>query len=204
MKLDLLNLENQKTGDIELNSLVFDQVVRDDIMHRVVMWQMAKRRAGTHSVKEVGDVSGSTKKIYKQKGTGRARHGSSRAAQFRGGGIIFGPCTRSHEFSLNKKVRKLGIISALSLRKQENSIIVLDALSCEGKTSDMLRKLKALGVSAALMMDVVVKQNVLQSVKNIPHINVLPVAALNVLDVLRYEKLILTVDAIKKIEERLL
>lgn len=140
MKVDLLDLENQKKGEIELNSLIFGQIVRADVMHRVIVWQMAKRRAGTHSSKEIANVEGSTRKIYKQKGRGRARHGSIRAPQFRGGAIIFGPHPRSHEFSLNKKVRKLGLISALSLKKQENSIIVLDKLKAQGYKSALDRK----------------------------------------------------------------
>jgi large subunit ribosomal protein L4 len=205
MKLDLLNLNSEKKGEIELHSAVFGQVVRIDIMHRVVSWQRSKSRAGTHSTKEVGDVEGSTRKIYKQKGTGRARHGGIRAPQFRGGAVIFGPHPRSHAYSLNKKVRKLGLISALSLKKQEKSIIVLDELNIEGpKASLMMQKLKALNVSAALIIDDVISSDVLNSVSNLPNVDALPVAGLNVLDILKHDKLILTVGALKKIEERLL
>lgn len=204
MKLDLLDLENQKRGEVELNSLIFGQIARADIMHRVIVWQMAKRRSGNHSVKEIADVSGSTRKIYKQKGTGKARHGSLRAPQFRGGSVIFGPHPRSHEFSLNKKVRRLGLISALSLKKQENSIIVLDELKLHhAKASEMSRKLKALGVSTGLIIDESISFDTLRSVRNLHKIDVLPSAGLNVLDILRHDKLILTVDALTKIEERL-
>ncbi|MDJ1257481.1 MAG: 50S ribosomal protein L4 [Candidatus Midichloria sp.] len=205
MKVDLLDLENQKKGEIELSSLIFGQIVRADIMHRVVVWQMAKRRAGTHSSKEVAEVEGSTRKIYKQKGTGRARHGSIRAPQFRGGAVIFGPHPRSHEFSLNKKIRKLGLISALSLKKQENSIIVLDELKVQGyKAGLMLKKLKGLNATASLLVDGSVDSAVLGSISNLPYVDALPVVGLNVLDILKHNKLILTVDALKKIEERLL
>ena len=205
MKVDLLDLENQKKGEIELDSLIFGQIVRVDIMHRVVVWQMAKRRSGTHSSKEVAAVEGSTRKIYKQKGTGRARHGSIRAPQFRGGAVIFGPHHRSHEFSLNKKIRKLGLISALSLKKQENSIIVLDELKAQDyKAALMLKKLKGLNAIAALLVDGSVDSAVLGSISNLPYVDALPVAGLNVLDILKHDKLILTVDALKKIEERLL
>ena len=205
MKLDFFNLDSEKKGDIDLHPDIFDQIVRIDIMHRVVSWQMSKSRAGTHSTKEVGDVEGSTRKIYKQKGTGRARHGGIRAPQFRGGAVIFGPHPISHSYSLNKKVKKLGLISALSLKKQENSIIVLDELSIkEPKSSLMLRKLKALNVDAALIIDDVVDKNTLLSISNLHNVDALPVAGLNVLDILRHDKLILTISALKKIEERLL
>jgi len=205
MKIDLLDLENQKKGELELNSLIFGQIVRTDIMHRVIVWQKAKKRSGTHSSKEIGDVEGSTRKIYKQKGTGRARHGSIRAPQFRGGAVIFGPHPRSHEFSLNKKVRKLGLISALSLKKQENSIIVLDELKVnEYKVSLISKKLKRFGIIGCLLVDDVVDKIVLGSISNLPHVDMLPVCGLNVLDILKHDKLILTVNALKKIEERLL
>ena len=205
MKLDFFNLDSEKKGEVELNSSIFDQVVRIDIMHRVVSWQMSKSRAGTHSTKEVGDVEGSTRKIYKQKGTGRARHGGIRAPQFRGGAVIFGPHPRSHEYSLNKKVKKLGLISALSLKKQENSIIVLDELNIqEPRAAVMLKKLKALNGSAALIVDDIVDKKVLLSISNIPHVDALPVMGLDVLDILKHDKLIITVSALKKIEERLL
>lgn len=205
MKVDLLDLENQKKGEVELNPLIFGQIVRTDIMHGVVVWQMAKKRTGTHSTKEIADVKGSTRKIYKQKGTGRARHGSVRASQFRGGAIVFGPHPRSHEFSLNKKVRKLGLISALSLKKQENSIIVLDELKASGyKSALMLKILKGLNATTALLIDDVVEGTVLRSISNLPYVDALPVTGLNVLDILKHDKLVLTVAALKKIEERLL
>ncbi len=204
MKLQVLNLENEKIGHIDLNSHLFGCDDRPDILYKVVHWQMAARRAGTHSVKERGDVQGSTRKIYRQKGTGGARHGGIRGAQFRGGGIIFGPCVRSHEYKLNKKVRKLALRIALSLKIRENSIIVLDGLQVASpKTADVHKKLQVLGLKSALFIDREIDNNFKLSVANLHKIDVLPEKALNVLDILQHEKVVLTVDALQLIEARL-
>jgi len=174
-------------------------------VHDLVIAYRANRRTGSACTKTRGEVSGNNRKIYKQKGTGRARHGAIRAPQFRGGAVIFGPHPRSHEYSLNKKVRKLGLISALSLKSQENSIIVLDELRMqEFKSAIMLKKLKGLSAQQALIVDDIVDQSILSSISNLPHVDALPVAGLNVLDILKHDKLVLTVSALKKIEERLL
>src|SRR5580698_1295500 len=126
MKLKVHSLDNQEVGDIDLADEVFGLPVRGDILARVVNWQLAKRRAGTHKTKGISDISGTTKKPYKQKGTGRARQGSLRSPQFRGGAVIFGPVVRSHEFGLQKKVRKLGLKTALSVKQAEGKLVVLD------------------------------------------------------------------------------
>lgn len=206
MKLDLLDFDTSAVnGVVEVNPLVFGGIVRVDIMHRVMVWQMAKRRAGTHSTKEIAAVSGSTRKIYKQKGTGGARHGSIRAPQFRGGAVIFGPHPRSHVISLNKKIRKLGLISALSLKKQENSIILLEQIKSESyKSSFIVKKMKNLNVEKALIVDDGFDENFRNAVSNIPKIDIIPVIGLNVVDILKHDQLIITVAALKKIEERLL
>src|SRR5271168_1897746 len=132
-------------GTAELPDEIFGAKPRTDLMARVVHWQLAKRRAGTHSTKGMNDVSGTTKKPYRQKGTGNARQGSLRAPQFRGGGIVHGPVPHSHAYSLNKKVRRLGLISALSQKQADGKLVVLDAANGAAKTSDLAKKLKALG-----------------------------------------------------------
>src|SRR5919112_2218109 len=138
MRATVRTLDNQEAGDIELSEEVFGLPVRRDILARVVNWQLAKRRAGTHKTKGISDIRGTTKKPYKQKGTGRARQGSLRSPQFRGGAVIFGPVVRSHEFDLQKKVRKLGLKCALAAKAAEGKLIVLDAASAaEGKTKPL-------------------------------------------------------------------
>src|SRR5277367_7196954 len=130
MKLTVRNLDNQEVGDIELDDAVFGLPIRGDILARVVNWQLAKRRAGTHKTKGISDIAGTTKKPYAQKGTGRARQGSLRSPQFRGGARIFGPVVRSHEFDLQKKVRKLGLKTALSAKQAEGKLIIIDTAKC--------------------------------------------------------------------------
>ena len=146
MKLTVRNLDNQEVGDIELADAVFGLPVRRDILARVVNWQLAKRRAGTHKAKGVSDISGTSKKPYKQKGTGRARQGSLRSPQFRGGAVIFGPVVRSHAFDLQKKVRRLGLKTALSAKQAEGKLIVIDAAKLdEAKTKALRARFDALG-----------------------------------------------------------
>src|ERR1700686_3912325 len=132
MKLTVRNLDNQEVGDIELAEEAFGLPVRRDILARVVNWQLAKRRSGTHKTKGISDISDTTKKPYKQKGTGRARQGSLRSPQFRGGAVIFGPVVRSHEFGLHKKVRKLVLKTALSAKQAEGKLVVLDKAAVDG------------------------------------------------------------------------
>src|ERR1700761_4577156 len=153
MQVEITTLDKTSAGSAELPDEIFATVPRVDVMARVVHWQLAKRRAGTHKVKSLKEVSGTTKKPYRQKGTGNARQGSLRAAQFRTGGVVHGPVVRSHEYSLNKKVRRLGLISALSQKLAENKLVVLEAATHAPKTAELARKIKALGWTSALIID---------------------------------------------------
>lgn len=204
MEVAVKSFENKEVGQINLNDTVFGVEERQDILFRVVNWQLAKRRSGCHKTKERSEVQGSTRKIYKQKGTGQARHGAITAPIFVGGGTVFGPRVRSHEHSLNKKIRNLGLRVALSLKLKENSIIVLDKAELKAaKTAELNKKLKALEIKSALFVDTEINKNLLHSAANVIGVDVLPVIGLNVLDILQHQKLVLTTDAIKKIEERL-
>ena len=205
MKLTVRNLDNQEVGDIELADEVFGLPVRRDILARVVNWQLAKRRAGTHKAKGISDISGTTKKPYKQKGTGRARQGSLRSPQFRGGAVIFGPVVRSHEFDLQKKVRKLGLKTALSAKQAEGKLIVIDEAKVgEAKTKALRARLDALGWESVLIIDgAAVDQGFARAARNLPKVDVLPQLGANVYDILRRDTLVLTKDAVKHLEERL-
>lgn len=204
MKLNILTLDNQVKGEIDLNLDIFSQTPRADLLHKVVTWQLAKRRSGDHKTKEIKDVEGSTRKIYNQKGGGRARHGSIRGPQFRGGAIIFGPVVRSHETSLNKKIRKLALKVALSLKFQQSSLIILENIKLDDpKASVLLSKLSNIATGSLLIIDREVDLNVKLSAANLKYVDVLPVIGMNVLDVIKHNKLILTLDALKEIEKRL-
>jgi len=205
MKLTVRNLDNQEVGDIELADEVFGLPVRRDILARVVNWQLAKRRAGTHKAKGISDISGTTKKPYKQKGTGRARQGSLRSPQFRGGAVIFGPVVRSHEFDLQKKVRKLGLKTALSAKQAEGKLIVIDEAKVgEAKTKALRARLDALGWESVLIIDgAAVDQGFARAARNLPKVDVLPQLGANVYDILRRDTLVLTRDAVQSLEARL-
>lgn len=153
MKCDVITLDNSAVGSIELPEDIFGVEMRADLLQRVVRWQLAKRQAGTHKTKGISEISGTTKKPYKQKGTGRARQGSMRAAQFRGGATIFGPVVRSHAHDLPKKVRKLGLKVALSSKLAEGKLVVVDSLDVSGKTKELVGKLNGLGWTSALVID---------------------------------------------------
>src|SRR5712672_2420116 len=154
MKLTVRNLDNQEVGDIELADEVFGLPIRRDILARVVNWQLAKRRAGTHKTKGISEIQGTTKKPYKQKGTGRARQGSLRSPQFRGGAVIFGPVVRSHAHDLPKKVRKLALKTALSAKAADGKLVVLDrAATAEHKTKGLAGRLGKLGWGSVLVID---------------------------------------------------
>ncbi|WP_343563288.1 50S ribosomal protein L4 [Kiloniella sp. b19] len=204
MKIAVTSLENKKAGDIELNDAVFGLTVRGDILSRMVNYQLAKRRAGTHKVKERGEVSGSTRKIKRQKGGG-ARHGSIRANIFRGGGVVHGPRVRDHAIELPKKVRKLALKTALSAKAAEGKLIVLDSLNVgEAKTSAVAKTLAGLGWSSALIVDgASVSENFARAARNIPGVDVLPSQGANVYDILRRDTLVLTKDAVEALEARL-
>ena len=205
MKLTVRNLDNQEVGDIDLSDEVFGLPVRRDILARVVNWQLAKRRAGTHKTKGISDISGTTKKPYKQKGTGRARQGSLRSPQFRGGAVIFGPVVRSHEFDLQKKVRRLGLKTALSAKQAEGKLIVIDAARIgEAKTKALRARFGALGWDSVLIIDgATVDEGFARAARNIPKVDVLPQQGANVYDILRRDTLVLTRDAVTQLEARL-
>ncbi len=205
MKRDVINFDAKSVGSIELAESVFGVAVRPDILHRMVNWQLAKRRAGTHKTKEIGDISGTTKKPYKQKGTGHARQGSLRSPQFRGGATIFGPVVRDHAHDLTKKFRKLGLKTALSAKVAEGKLVVLDdAKFGSAKTKDFTEKLKSLGWASALIIDgPEVDVNLALASRNVIGIDVLPQQGANVYDILRRDTLVLTKAAVEHLEARL-
>ncbi|HTT81017.1 MAG TPA: 50S ribosomal protein L4 [Stellaceae bacterium] len=205
MKLVVRNLDNEEVGDIDLADAVFGLPVRRDILARVVNWQLAKRRAGTHKAKGISDISGTTKKPYKQKGTGRARQGSLRSPQFRGGAVIFGPVVRSHEFDLQKKVRRLGLKTALSAKQAEGKLVVLDAARAdEPKTKALRARLDAFGWGSVLIIDgSELDANFARAARNLPKVDVLPQQGANVYDILRRDTLVLTRAAVERLEARL-
>ncbi len=205
MKLDVIKLDGGKGGSIELSDEIFGiSEIRADILQRMVTWQLAKRRAGTHKIQVRNEVSRTSKKMYKQKGTGGARHGSRRAAQFVGGAKAHGPVVRSHAFDLPKKVRALALRHALSSKAKDGSLIVVDSLVLkDAKTAALRTQLGALGVTHALVIGgVEVDKNFGLAARNIPNVDVLPNAGLNVYDVLRRRTLVLTTDAVEAINAR--
>lgn len=204
MKKTVITLANQPAGELDLPEALFGAEPRADIMARVVHWQLAKRRAGTHKVKGMGEVSGTTKKPYKQKGTGRARQGSLRSPQFRTGGVVHGPVVRDHGYALPKKVRRLGLISALSQKAREGKLIVLEAAASDGKTASLKKQVTALGWQSALVIDgVALDQGFVRAARNIPGLDVLPAIGANVYDILRHDVLAVTKAAVEGLAQRL-
>ena len=203
MQIEIKTLDNGSAGTAELPDEIFAAEPRPDIMARVVHWQQAKRRAGTHKVKGMGEVQGTTKKPYRQKGTGNARQGSLRAPQFRTGGVVHGPVVRSHEYSLPKKVRRLGLISALSQKARDGKLVVLDAATAQAKTKELAAKLKVLGWSSALIVDHAVDEGFLRASRNIVGIDVLPTIGANVYDILAHDVLAITTAGVEGLKERL-
>jgi large subunit ribosomal protein L4 len=203
MQVEITTLDKASAGNAELPDELFGAKPRPDIMARVVHWQLAKRRAGTHSTKGLSEVSGTTKKPYRQKGTGNARQGSLRAPQFRGGGVVHGPVPHSHEYSLNKKVRRLGLISALSQKQADGKLVVLDTTAGTDKTGALAKKFRALGWRSALIVDGTVDQTFLLASRNIPGIDVLPTAGANVYDILRHDVLAITTAGVEGLKQRL-
>ena len=205
MKLDVISLENKKSGSVDLDDGIFGVDVRADLLARAVNWQLAKRRAGTHAVKGRSDVAGGGKKPFRQKGTGSARQGTSRAPQMRGGGTVFGPTPRSYEHKLPKKVRKLALKTALSSKQAEGKLVVLDKAELKAaKTADLAKKLDKLGWGSALIIDGAdVNENFARAAANLMGIDVLPSIGANVYDILRHDTLVLTQDAVEKLQERL-
>ena len=203
MQIAITTLDNAEAGTAELPDEIFATRPRNDIMARVVHWQLARRRAGTHASKGISAIAGTTKKPYRQKGTGNARQGSLRSPQFRGGAVIHGPVVRSHEYDLPKKVRKLGLISALSQKQAEGKLIVLDAASGSAKTGELAKKLKALGWRSALIVDKAVDEGFLRASRNIPGVDVLPTIGANVYDILNHDVLAITTAGVEGLKERL-
>jgi len=199
----VITLDNSPAGEIELPAALFGAEPRADILARVVHWQLAKRRAGTHKAKGMGEVSGTTKKPYRQKGTGSARQGSLRSPQFRKGGVVHGPVVRSHEYSLNKKVRRLGLIHALSAKAAEGKLVVLDGVAGADKTKTMAAKLKALGWTSALVVDAAVDEGFARATRNLPKVDVLPSVGANVYDILQHDVLAVTRAGVAALEARL-
>ena len=203
MKTKVLDLDNKAAGEVELNDDIFGLEPRPDLIQRVVVWQLAKRRAGTHKILTRAEVNRTKKKVYKQKGTGQARHGARSAPLFVGGAKAMGPVNHSHEFELPKKVRALGLKHALSSKAKDGNIVVIeDAKSKEAKTGDLAKRFGKMGFGSALIVDGEFDNNFHLSARNLSHVSLLPAAGLNVYDIMRSEKLVLTKAALAAIEER--
>jgi large subunit ribosomal protein L4 len=203
MQIDIKTLDNGSAGSVELSDEIFGAAPRTDIMARVVHWQQARRRAGTHKVKGMAEVSGTTKKPYRQKGTGNARQGSLRSPQYRTGGVVHGPVVRDHGYDLPKKVRRLGLISALSQKQAEGKLVVIDTAAGVEKTKDLAAKLHALGWTSALFIDADVDAGFLRASRNLLGVDVLPTVGANVLDILRHELLVVTSAGLEGLTARL-
>jgi large subunit ribosomal protein L4 len=204
MKLDVITLDGASAGSVELDEALFGLEPRTDILHRVVRWQRNNAQAGTHKVKTRSETSYSTKKIYRQKGTGGARHGDRNAPIFRKGGVYKGPTPRSHGHELTKKFRKLGLRHALSAKAKAGELVVIEAAETEGKTSVLARQLKNLGWKRALVIDgAAVNEGFARAARNIETVDVLPSMGANVYDILRSDTLVLTKAGVEALEARL-
>jgi large subunit ribosomal protein L4 len=204
MEMKIMSLDGSAGESVTLSDEIFGLEPRTDLIHRYVVWQLAKRRAGTHAVKNRADINRTGKKMYRQKGTGSARHGPAKVNLFRGGGRSFGPVVRSHEIGLPKKVRALALKHALSAKAKDGGIIVLDNASVkDAKTGALQKNLIKLGLESALFVDgAEVDANFALAARNIPNIDVLPVQGINVYDILRRQKLVLTKAAVEALEAR--
>jgi large subunit ribosomal protein L4 len=203
MKADIHTIEAKTAGEIELAEHIFGLEPRADIIHRVIQWQLNKRQQGTHQAKSRGEISRTTKKLGPQKGSGGARHGSRKSGIFVGGGKAFGPRFRSHETSLNKKIRALGLRHAISSKAKDQSLVILDQASSDGKTRSLISAFEKLGLANALIIDGAnVNESFAKAARSIPNIDVLPVQGINVYDILRRKKLVLTKAAVEALEAR--
>jgi large subunit ribosomal protein L4 len=204
MELNVTTLDGKKAGSVQLSDAIFGLEPRADLIHRCVVWQLSRRQRGTHKVKNRSEINRTGKKIYRQKGTGSARHGAASANLFRGGGRAFGPVVRSHAVDLPKKVRALALKHALSAKAKDGGIIVLDNVSIkDGKTKTLLDRFGKLGLANALIIDgAEIEANFRLAARNIPDIDVLPVQGINVYDILRRHKLVLTKAALDALEAR--
>lgn len=204
MEVKVTTLDGAEAGSIELSDAIYGLDPRADLIQRCITWQLAKRRAGTHAVKNRADIHRTGKKMYRQKGTGGARHGSMRVNLFRGGGRSFGPTPRSHEIGLPKKVRALALKHALSAKAKDGGIVVIDQIALDApKTKALKERFGKIGLISALIVDgAEVNENMAFAARNIPHIDLLPVQGINVYDILRREKLVLTRAAVDALEAR--
>ena len=204
MKLDVIKLDGGKAGSIDLNEALFGLEPRVDILHRVVRWQRNNAQAGTHKVKTRSEVSYSTKKIYRQKGTGGARHGARSAPIFRGGGVYKGPTPRSHGHDLPKKVRALGLKHALSAKAKAGELVVIDAAVSDGKTGALAKAVANLCWKRALIIDgAAINENFAQAARNIEGLDILPTMGANVFDILKRDTLVITKAGLEALEARL-
>lgn len=203
MKADIHTIEAKTAGSIELADHIFGLEPRADLIHRVIQWQLNKRQQGTHQAKSRGEISRTTKKLGPQKGSGGARHGSRKAGIFVGGGKAFGPRSRSHETSLNKKIRALGLRHAISAKAKDQSLVILDSAASDGKTKTLVSAFEKLGLANALIIDgAAVNESFAKAARSIPNIDVLPIQGINVYDILRRKKLVLTKAAVEALEAR--
>ncbi len=204
MDIKVTTLDGKASGKVSVSDAVFGLEPREDLLHRMVRYQLAKRRAGTHDVKNRSEISRTSRKMYKQKGTGNARHSTAKAPQFRGGGRAFGPTPRDHGHNLPKKVRALALKHALSAKQAADNIVVIDDLAVkEAKTSALRAQLSKLGLENALFIGgAELDKNFSLAARNAPHVDVLPVQGINVYDILRREKLVLSKSAVEALEER--
>jgi large subunit ribosomal protein L4 len=203
MKIELKNITGKAVGSIDLDDAVFGAEVHEHLLWEAVKWQLAKRRAGTASTKRMGEVRGTAKKIWKQKGTGQARHGARKAPIFVGGGSVFGPKPRDYEYDMPRKAKKAALRAALSLRASEQKIVVLDNFTTDGKTKSVAAAIKALGGNKTLLVDAKTNENLVRGAKNLAASQWLAPEGLNVYDILRHDTLVLTQDAAKAVTEAL-
>ena len=205
LKIKSLNLSNKSGKEIDLNEKIFGIIPREDIVSRVIRWQLAKRRSGNHAVQTRSQVKMTTAKMYKQKGTGKARHGSGAVSQFRGGGMAHGPVVHSHSHNLNKKVRTLGLKSVLSNKFKLGKLIIIENSKSNGKTSSLKKNLDKLGINNALIIaGDEVDNKFIKAASNIRNLDILSHHGLNVYDIVKKDNLIIIDDALKHVEERLL
>jgi large subunit ribosomal protein L4 len=204
MRAEVKTLEAGSAGEVELSDAIFGLEPRNDLIHRMVRWQLLKRMAGTHHVQDRSEVTTTGKKMYRQKGTGGARHGDKAVPQFRGGGKAFGPKPRSHAIELPKKVRALALRHALSAKAKAGEVLVLDkAASADGKTKGLKQAFEKLDLTNALIIDgAEIEAGFARAARNIPNIDVLPVQGINVYDILRRKRLVLTKAALEALEAR--
>lgn len=203
MKADIQTIEAKTAGSIDLADHIFALEPRNDIIHRVIQWQLNKRQQGTHQAKSRGEISRTTKKLGPQKGSGGARHGSRKSGIFVGGAKAFGPRFRSHETALNKKIRALGLRHAISSKAKSEALVILDKADCDGKTKTLVQAFEKLGLANALIIDgAAVNEGFARAARNIPNIDVLPIQGINVYDILRRKKLVLTKAAVEALEAR--